>query len=46
MSEKDLKYLATVVFLATRGGVVTEHDIDVAMKVSDVVFKKVFEVSD
>lgn len=46
MGEKDLKYLAAVIFLANRGGVVTEHDMDIAIKVSEAVYKKVFEVSD
>lgn len=45
MSEEDLKYLATVIFLANRGGVVTDHDIDIAKNVANVVYKKIFKVS-
>ena len=43
MTEEDLKYIATVIFLANRGGVVTDHDIDVAEKVADVVYQKIFK---
>ena len=42
MSEKDLEYLATIIFLATRGGAITDVDIDTAYRVSKVVFSKVF----
>ena len=43
MSEEDLKYLATVIFLANRGGVITDYDINKAMNVANVVYKKVFK---
>ena len=42
MGEKDLEYLATVVFLATRGGSITKEDIQQAVMVSKVVFNQVF----
>lgn len=46
MGEKDLEYIATVIFLATRGGAITNEDIEQATKVSKVLFKKIFEVSE
>ena len=46
MGEKDLEYLATVVFLATRGGSMTREDIQQAVKVSKAVFNQVFEDSE
>lgn len=46
MGEKDLEYLATVVFLATRGGSITREDIQQAVKVSKAVFNQVFEDSE
>ena len=41
MGAKDLEYLATVVFLATRGGSITREDIQQAAMVSKAVFNKV-----
>lgn len=46
MGEKDLEYLATIIFLATRGGSITEADISQAIKVSKIVFDRVFEDSE
>lgn len=43
MGEKDLEYLATIIFLATRGGAITDTDIQQAIGVSKVVFDKVFQ---
>lgn len=43
MGEKDLEYLATIIFLATRGGNITNLDIQQAAKVAKIVFDKVFE---
>lgn len=43
MGEKDLEYLATIIFLATRGGSITDLDIEQATEVAKVVFDKVFE---
>lgn len=43
MGEKDLEYLATIIFLATRGGAVTDFDIQQAIRVSKAVFDKVFQ---
>ena len=45
LGEKDLEYLGTMVLLATRGGAITEHDIDKAIKLSKHIFKRVFEDS-
>ena len=42
MGEKDLEYLATVVYLTTRGGSITKEDIQQAVMVSKVVFNQVF----
>jgi hypothetical protein len=46
MGEKDLEYLATIIFLATRGGSITDVDIKQAIKVSKIVFDRVFEDSE
>lgn len=46
MGEKDLEYLATIIFLATRGGAIADIDIQQAIKVSKIVFDKVFEDSE
>lgn len=46
MGEKDLEYLATIIFLATRGGAITNADMEKAIQVSKAVFDKVFEVSE
>ena len=43
MGEKDLEYLATIIFLATRGGSITDMDIQQAARVAKIVFDKVFE---
>lgn len=46
LGEKDLEYLGTIVLLATRGGAITDYDIEKAIGLSKHIFKKVFEDSE
>ena len=42
LSKNDLVYLATVMFLTTRGGTIRDVDIDQAQFVASKIFDKVF----
>ena len=46
MSREDLIYLATVMFLTTRGGVIKDSDIEQAQFVASKVFDKLHTEKD
>ena len=46
MSKEDLEYIGTVILLATRGGAITDYDIQKSIKMSKILYKKIFEDSE